>query len=655
MQIEDEGPAVAKRACLTRISVACNPCRKRKTKCGGEQPVCEVCKSVNRTCAYVSTPRKRGLERGYVRSLEVLLSVALRHFPQLQDQVEEVLRSEYGQNDLLEPQFADLLSTSWRSSRLAQKLDGLLTAADEGGLATVDWLLSEPHSLIVTLLNTEAGRDVRGGESGADASASALRRRAGISDQSLHLAQLKLPEQTTDLVEFYFDYTHCWFPIVERTDILKSVYGTRAEALDSDPVDIGHRLCLWAIIAYSSKNRRFDSTDYDADLVERLVRVELMKDDAVLELGAIQALMILALLYVARSRLQIAWMFVGHTSRLLQTYCVRTAHKSRRYQQALLGCNILEQLLSIQITDRPFHPSRDMRDRSTSAEYDSLDEWQPWTPSKQSLALTTSPFSKQPLRCLSCFKLLYDMLEEVERLTSGTTETASASQVSNALIAWRSSLPDFAQHTDSTSFSPPLWHLHLVWHVMLSSLLTATSVPGQDALEIILQECRSALHLLRSYIDAVGLGNSSPLLLLCAMQAQKALSFSSQGSTDQVTLIGEIQEIVAKLASSWESTSKNGATHAISDLDQETSHSELFSARARAKHSQAFNNQGNMFDNDDTYLDDLSVLPPGTLTTASGNVLQAQRIEPAVRDVSVDGPQHDDISPGFRPSLEFNR
>ncbi|KAF2448347.1 hypothetical protein P171DRAFT_352563 [Karstenula rhodostoma CBS 690.94] len=47
-----------------RSRIACEPCRERKRKCDGDQPVCELCRNFGYGCSYRSHPRKRRRKDG---------------------------------------------------------------------------------------------------------------------------------------------------------------------------------------------------------------------------------------------------------------------------------------------------------------------------------------------------------------------------------------------------------------------------------------------------------------------------------------------------------------------------------------------------------------------------------------------------------------
>jgi hypothetical protein len=52
-----------------RITQACDPCRRRKRKCDGAQPVCSACTRLKLVCGYQAAVKKRGPPAGIVKRL----------------------------------------------------------------------------------------------------------------------------------------------------------------------------------------------------------------------------------------------------------------------------------------------------------------------------------------------------------------------------------------------------------------------------------------------------------------------------------------------------------------------------------------------------------------------------------------------------------
>jgi hypothetical protein len=58
--------ALAKKS---RITQACDSCRRRKRKCDGTQPICSSCDKLKLQCSYQTTVKKRGPQAGVVKRL----------------------------------------------------------------------------------------------------------------------------------------------------------------------------------------------------------------------------------------------------------------------------------------------------------------------------------------------------------------------------------------------------------------------------------------------------------------------------------------------------------------------------------------------------------------------------------------------------------
>lgn len=67
-------------------------------------------------------------------------------------------------------------------------------------------------------------------------------------------ASLKLPVNLWRLFDLYFAYTHCWFPIAEKHDVLKDSYSYPEEGLEmtAEAIDSGSHAELWSILALAS-------------------------------------------------------------------------------------------------------------------------------------------------------------------------------------------------------------------------------------------------------------------------------------------------------------------------------------------------------------------------------------------------------------------
>lgn len=138
-----------KRPKRRRISKACMQCRARKTKCNGEEPVCETCRIQGLECSYTKS-RRRGLPAGYVLQLErsihqyeqllglFISSVdnAPSQLDKLIDDLNAISLREKSQNP--EKSTLNKYEKVWQSSALNKKLKSSLDDVTSTGSVPVD-------------------------------------------------------------------------------------------------------------------------------------------------------------------------------------------------------------------------------------------------------------------------------------------------------------------------------------------------------------------------------------------------------------------------------------------------------------------------------------------------------------------------------------
>lgn len=77
-----------------RAGQACDQCRAKKNKCDGGRPICRSCALGRLECVY-DTKKKRGLQAGYVHTLESLLGLIFEVIPNSEEAALRLLRSSY--------------------------------------------------------------------------------------------------------------------------------------------------------------------------------------------------------------------------------------------------------------------------------------------------------------------------------------------------------------------------------------------------------------------------------------------------------------------------------------------------------------------------------------------------------------------------------
>ncbi|THW35265.1 hypothetical protein D6D25_05208, partial [Aureobasidium pullulans] len=114
-----------------RVTQACHRCRSKKYKCNSVRPACSTCIASNSECSYGTAVKRRGLQSGYVRAIEILWGLVFKRIAGSQDGVNKLLvelsvvinqtPADSNGNDN-----ADDLLKYWRSSGVPSAIESLL-------------------------------------------------------------------------------------------------------------------------------------------------------------------------------------------------------------------------------------------------------------------------------------------------------------------------------------------------------------------------------------------------------------------------------------------------------------------------------------------------------------------------------------------------
>lgn len=110
-----------------RVSLACDACRVARERCDGARPHCGTCASQERTCSYTPTAKKRGVQTGYLRTIE--LSLAYLLFEKAPDSEEALHQLLLNKGGVLQKKgkAADRLHKKWSKSRVNKEISHLLS------------------------------------------------------------------------------------------------------------------------------------------------------------------------------------------------------------------------------------------------------------------------------------------------------------------------------------------------------------------------------------------------------------------------------------------------------------------------------------------------------------------------------------------------
>ncbi|KAL8305491.1 hypothetical protein RB597_003712 [Gaeumannomyces tritici] len=434
--------AAAAPAKRQRVSRACDQCRAAREKCDGIQPLCFPCVSQNRKCTYRTSPKKRGVQTGYIRALEVALGWLFDKNPGCEDALNKLLAHEGGQAKALliadAPGPGSRLHQRWLKSSACLELDRILSGGEptRRDPATIGSREDDASAS-----ENEADAEPRRGDIGKVAVAASRPAPASHESDSpiprilpTNHARFRLPPNHWRLLDLYFSYTHCWFPIVEKQDILKVTYGYPGAGLDLAPThpSAPTHAELWAILAFAACQAPATAEPaIDPAEAYCTARRLMPSDNGPFQTSHINALLLLSLVNLGSDNVVTAWMLIGNAVRIalsLGLGQVEThAALPEKHRRAFMGCFILDTIVSAR-TGWPQHLRSDTLAR-LSPPMDDIDEWQPWQPCR-GIGPGAEPQARGiplPAQALSSFRLMCDLCRALS--TSASPNTAAPTQI----------------------------------------------------------------------------------------------------------------------------------------------------------------------------------------------------------------------------------
>ncbi|KAJ5907395.1 hypothetical protein N7495_000077 [Penicillium taxi] len=486
-----------------RIYRACDQCRRRKSKCDGEQPVCSICHSANRNCTYQSGGGRRGLQSGYVRSLETLLGMIFQYIPSSEATVQGILRDSK-RNNFLTSKTANRSVDVWRKSKLSRDVAQLLSLdSDDPPSDDLDW---EPLEVQHQSMNDQPQR--------IETSVSMHLPKLSLP---LKLIDIPLPSNTSNLVDFYFTYTHCWFPILERRELLRVMHTSSSQSASGPSAS---HLLLLSVISYTCTMKGIYATNIPtASAIQVAIYEQALADWKLLELGHIQATLVLALAYIAMGRIPAAWILAGKAMRMVTT--LPLPERKSRYTHTVNGCILLDNLLSTLLGMTPcLSPSEQMK--CGPVEEDDLDEWEVWSVSRSSQNTPASP-----LRALSTFNLIGRVMQHLSHILYESVDSSHAEEILVTLRKDQDMIVQSQPYSRHGSTCPPLLVLHII---SASTTLLFIRKFGLD-LPAVMGTCAriisNMLNMLDHYVELTKLNHPSPLIYIFALQCEKSLEFAT--------------------------------------------------------------------------------------------------------------------------------
>ncbi|POR31402.1 4-hydroxyphenylpyruvate [Tolypocladium paradoxum] len=292
----------------------------------------------------------------------------------------------------------------------------------------------------------------------------------------------QLPPNWSRLLDHYFAHAHCWFPISQKHDLLRTSYLLANEGSGPEPPEAlprGDVAFLWAVLAYSSHETDGENTLHDQNLSGQGLSqafyakaMDLVADEhAGLELGHVRALLVLALLQVHRGKHLAAWLAVGRAVYAASSLNIlpcksrsTPAHHNEGTRRTLLGCFALDALMASQLGTRPYYQHSDIAAIGLLPT-DGMEEWEPWCPSTQSDKASPNSHLRPrqaPGHILSTFNHFIELtglLNDLLRLSQEGPQEDRLQALGTSLRNWKQRLP--LQLACEVDAPPQILNLHL--------------------------------------------------------------------------------------------------------------------------------------------------------------------------------------------------
>lgn len=518
-----------------------------------------MCQSARRKCVYADSTKRRGLQSGYVRGLETLLGLIVRCHPDTEIHIEKLLRRQETRDCLLGGHDSETCVQSWRASASFRRVSSVIQQQPYD-LESED-PLPEDDTVELSASRPSCDSEIEATDTGTSlqqsncvrtphtnsANEPARKETESTAPDIFDLFTQPFPPYTIELMEDYFAYTHSWFPILERQKLLRVMHDQSGSmAHDRQIINTGHRMALWALIAYTLAARPQSSqthTILNPQNLEISIRARALIDDNDFSIGHVQAFLILVLLRLKLGHIHAAWVLISQAVRMIDLLDHRSQLK--RYRQVLQGCIFLDNFISMLLERTPCLSEDQLANHGAFGivdeenEEESLEEWDIWAIPPQQAAHINKEFpSRSPLRALSTFKLMFELMCYSSKFSSRQVRDQELI-ISDLqyLQNWRLNLPTYCQWTDSQdSLKPPILVLHLSINFVISTLLIKGWNMGISSVASCIETARLSTNLLNNYVRVTGNSWVPPLFLGFATQAKKLIDLSMSTNADQTSI-----------------------------------------------------------------------------------------------------------------------
>ncbi|KAF5518755.1 Quinic acid utilization activator [Colletotrichum aenigma] len=367
--------------------------RAAREKCDGVQPQCFSCVTLSRQCTYNVAPKKRGVQTGLIRTLELALVWLFDQVPGTEEKLSELLAREgdSGQALLLDKdsEAGNRLHKRWRRCRVHKDIDRLLSGKD----------------------GVSPRQDTSGDESDADVDGRNKQKDATPQEEVLDNVAASYPPDGFDIdpEDSGASAAHaelwCALAVGAFQDATSSNTSGRAEPSDRP-----------SLIFAAARGLIPVETDMGLGHVKALLVLSLVKlgqDNA----GAASLLIGLAVrgamaLTDGRSRNR------GRNSISGQAAPLTPEANSTALDRVMMACLMLDTIVSLGLGQTPHMRTSDMKDKPTDE--NGPEEWAPWVP-RTGFGSEEVDGAVHAAQSLSSFNQLYQFFRTLNQsVESGT-------------------------------------------------------------------------------------------------------------------------------------------------------------------------------------------------------------------------------------------
>lgn len=337
-------------------------------------------------------------------------AVLIQKIDCLEDTVAQVILDN--QQELLKVwnhhQIGDDLHSKWKESKVLQELENLLSGLDSAYDLNPKRKREQEDeveldtTVINASLNSVLTPQFRIQNLSQGIGGSHEQRTTPVKANGLQIIQL--PATSSEMLNCYMTYTHCWFPILDRPYVLKKCYEYR-RSQNMGSKSTADLALLWAIFTYTSQQvgsserpASQNDTQVDQRSPDQMYTISqslIPSEPDRFEIGHLQALLILVLYDIGTGNFSKAWMLIGLAVRMTIELSQNKALR-KQITATFHGCFILDTIVAFKL-DRTPHLRRPEVETFGFVHEDGYEEWEPWMDISD---------KREPSFSISCFNKL---------------------------------------------------------------------------------------------------------------------------------------------------------------------------------------------------------------------------------------------------------